>query len=98
MPIETKELKSGLAFIQDGKRVATPKSDNYAVRPVAGGPFVKANGQEVIKDLREQFPGCRFLWLAKPFEQEAEKSGKKADKPSASKADKPEATEPNPET
>ncbi len=84
MPIEAKELKAGLAFIQDGKRVATPKSDNYAVRPVAGGPFVKANGQEVIKDLREQFPGCRFLWLAKLFDKEAEK---KADKASALKAD-----------
>jgi hypothetical protein len=85
MPIDAKELRAGLAFIQDGKRVATPKADNYAVRPVAGGPFVKANGQDVIKDLREQFPACRFLWLAKPFDKE---SKKESDKDAASDADK----------
>lgn len=74
MPIETKDLKAGLAFIQDGKRVAIPKKDNYAVSPVAGGQFVKANGQDILKDLRDQFPGCQFLWLAKPFNVKADKN------------------------
>jgi hypothetical protein len=76
MPIETKDLKAGLAFIQDGKRVAIPKADNYAVRPVAGGQFMKANGADTVKELREQFPNCRFLWLSEPFDQKAAKETK----------------------
>jgi hypothetical protein len=73
MPIDPKELKAGLAFFQDGKRVAKPSAGNYAVRPVAGGQFVKANGQEVTKELRDLFKGCLFLWLSKPFDAKASK-------------------------
>ena len=73
MPIEAKDLKTGLAFVQDGKRVSEPKAGNYAVRPIAGGPFVKANGQDVVNELRAQFPGCQFLWLSKPFDAKPSK-------------------------
>jgi len=66
MGIEAKELKTGLVITQDGMRVMDPKSGNCAVRPVAGGQFVKANGQDVIRDLVELFPKCIFLWLSKP--------------------------------
>jgi hypothetical protein len=70
MPIETKELTAGLAFFQDGKRVKTPKAGNCAVRPIAGGAFVKANGQEVLKALRDAYPTVVFLFLSKPVEIE----------------------------
>lgn len=63
MPIEVKDL-AGLAFFQDGKRVKVPVKGNYAVRPVAGGPFVNANGQEVLKDLAVLVKDCVFLWLS----------------------------------
>jgi len=71
MSLEAKEIAAGLAIVQDGKRVELPKSGNYAVRPVAGGPYIKANGQDVIKDLAQLFPGCVFLWLSKAFEVKA---------------------------
>lgn len=80
MPIETKAIQDGLAFFQEGNRVPAPKAGNYSVRPVAGGPFAKANGQDIIKDLNDQFKGCHFLWLSKTVE-----AGKPADEP------KPEA-------
>ena len=80
MPIEAKELKTGLAFSQDGKRVAKPKAGNYAVRPVAGGQFVKVNGQDLVKELRAQFPGCIFLWLSNPISESAERGAPGAEK------------------
>lgn len=68
MAIEVKEVKEGLAFFQDGKRVKEPKAGNYAVRPVLGGPFVKANAQQVLHDLANLFAGCIFLWLSTPVD------------------------------
>jgi hypothetical protein len=79
MSIDAKELQAGLAITQDGKRVAAPKSGNYAVRPVAGGQFIKANGQDVIRDLNRMFPGCVFLWLSKPFKAKQPDDGKEPD-------------------
>jgi hypothetical protein len=69
--LEAKEVQAGLVIMQDGKRVTAPKSGNCSVRPVAGGQFVKVNGQEVIKDLGQLFPGCIFLWLSKPVQGKA---------------------------
>jgi hypothetical protein len=78
MGIEVKELQAGLVITKDGKRVAEPKAGNCAVRPVAGGPFVKANGQDVIKDLGILFPKCVFLWLSKPVKVKDDGDGKKS--------------------
>jgi hypothetical protein len=78
MGIEVKELQAGLVITQDGKRVAEPKAGNCAVRPVAGGAFVKANGQDVIKDLGILFPKCVFLWLSKPVKVKDDGDGKKS--------------------
>lgn len=74
MKIEANEIKTGLAFFQEGKRVEQPKAGNCAVRPIAGGPFVKVNGQEVLAGLRDAIKGCIFLWLSDPVEP---KTGKK---------------------
>ena len=78
MSIEAKELKAGLVITQEGKRVIEPEEGNCAVRPVAGGAFVKANGQDVIRDLGILFPKCLFLWLSKPVKvKDAGVDGKK---------------------
>lgn len=80
MSIEAKELQAGLVITQDGKRVVEPKAGNCAVRPVAGGAFVKANGQDVIRDLAILFPKCVFLWLSKPVKVKDDGDGKKPGK------------------
>lgn len=79
MALEAKEVQAGLVFIQDGKRVKSPKIGNYAVRPVAGGQFVKANGQDVIRELAVMFAGCIFLWLSKPYDSKKEEGAGKTD-------------------
>ena len=93
MSIEAKELKAGLVITQEGKRVVEPKAGNCAVRPVAGGAFVKANGQDVIRDLGILFPKCVFLWLSKPIKEIAPEGGNKpgddGKKPSDSDPKKP---------
>lgn len=68
----------GLAFFQDGKRIGKPDSDNCVVRPLAGGPYVKATGQDVLALLRAEFKGVQFLWLSKPVTDAKPKKGEAA--------------------
>ena len=74
MATEAKDLLAGLAFFQEGKRVGKPRKGNYAVRPIAGGAFAKANGQDVIADLKKLFVDCVFLWLSAQFDPKAAKA------------------------
>jgi len=66
---ELKELAEGVVILRGDKlfKGETLKG-NLVVRPIAGGPYVKARGQDVLKVLREAYPKARFLWLSKPVD------------------------------
>jgi hypothetical protein len=65
--MDTKEIIAGCLLMKEGKPLATePVSGTIAVRPVANGKFVQANGGDVVNALSAAYPKCQFLWLAKP--------------------------------
>ena len=68
------------AVLMAGKQIISDllksKADNFAVRPIAGGELVAADGQKVVEALRKEFPGKSFLWLSKPVKAEAQKEKK----------------------
>jgi hypothetical protein len=79
MTMANSKTLDGLKLFQSGKPVdGSPQpGETYAVRPVAGGSYVKATGRDVVQDLAGEFPKSHFLWLSAPVKVDR----KKADKP-----------------
>ena len=70
--MEAKEILAGCLVTKEGKPLsAEPVSGTIAVRPLANGKFVQANGLDVVNALSAAYPKCQFLWLAKPIEPKA---------------------------
>lgn len=75
-----KEIVAGCQLMQEGKPLAgEPVSGTVAVRPLANGPFVQANGVDLVSTLQAAYPKCQFLWLAKPAVKAAQGDGKSKD-------------------
>ena len=67
MANELKDILAGVSLTQAGKPVSGEAlADNIVVRPLKGGPYVKANGQEVLAVLRAAHPKAAFLWISDP--------------------------------
>lgn len=65
--METKEILAGCQLMQEGKPLtAEPVAGTVAVRPIAGGPFVQANGVDLVNALSAAYPKCQFLFLSNP--------------------------------
>lgn len=65
--METKEILAGCQLMQEGKPLtAEPVAGTVAVRPIAGGPFVQANGVDLVNALSAAYPKCQFLYLSNP--------------------------------
>lgn len=65
--MEAKDILAGCILSQGGKPIAgEPVSDNVAVNPVTGGPFVQADGLQVVGALKAAYPRCVFTWLSTP--------------------------------
>jgi len=77
--IDIKTLLDNVVLVQNGKAVATPEKDNYAVHPAKGSALALMPGHEVLKQLKAAYPKCVFTWFAKPAPVPAPAVAKSAD-------------------